>query len=70
MGKLGQSLSQYWSKIQGSLFPELEEQLDPLTKKQQQLVTILEVVRIEQYIPDRFGSEGRPPKTRSAIARS
>ena len=51
-------------------FPQLEEELDPLTEKQQQLVAILELIRIEQFIPDFFGCEGRPPKTRTAIARS
>jgi len=70
MSQLTTILSQYWQKIQGSLFPCLEEQLDPLTEKQQQLVTILEMVRIEQFLPDTFGREGRPQKTRSAIARS
>jgi transposase len=70
MSKLGQTLSQYWSNIQESLFPRLEEQLDPLTEKQQQLTTILEVIRIEQFIPDYRGYEGRPRKTRAAIARS
>ena len=70
MGKLGQTLSQYWTKIQGSLIPQLEEELDPLTEKQQQLVAILELIRVEQFIPDYFGCEGRPPKTRAAIARS
>lgn len=70
MSKLGQTISQYWSNIQGSLFSRLEEELDPLTQKQQQLITILEVVRVEQFIPDYRGYEGRPPKTRSAIARS
>ncbi len=70
MSKLGQTISQYWSKIQGSLFPFLKEELDPLTQKQQQLITILEVVRIEQFIPDYRGYEGRPRKARAAIARS
>ncbi len=70
MGKLGHTLSQYWSTIQGTLFPQLEEQLGSLTEKQQQLITILELVRIEQFIPDYRGYEGRPQKTRSAIARS
>lgn len=70
MSKLGQSLSQYWSNIQDTLFRSLEEVLDPLTQKQQQLVTILEVVRIEQFIPDYRWYEGRPRKTRCAIARS
>ena len=70
MSNLGRSLSQYWTKIQDTLFPQLEEELDPLTEKQQQLVTILEVVRVEQFIPDFFGCEGRPRKTRAAISRS
>ena len=70
MSKLGQTISQYWSNIQESLFPRLEEELDSLTQKQQQLITILEVVRVEQFISDYRGYEGRPQKTRPAIARS
>lgn len=62
MSKLGQTLSQYWSKIQGTLFPQLEEELDSLTGKQQQLTTILEVIRIEQFISKSSGYEGRPSK--------
>jgi hypothetical protein len=70
MGQLTGTLLQFWNRIQGSLFPWLEEQLDPLTERQQQLITILELVRIEQFLPDTFGYEGRPQKTRDAIARS
>lgn len=70
MGELIGRLSQYWNTIQGTLFPWLEEELDPLTEKQQQLVAILELIRIEQFIPDLRGWEGRPQKSRSAIARS
>ncbi|MBF8262673.1 MAG: family transposase [Parachlamydiales bacterium] len=70
MSQLSKSLSQYWNIIQGTLFPRLQEELDPLTKKQQQLIEILELVRIEEFLPDYFGCEGRPQKTRSAIARS
>jgi hypothetical protein len=70
MGKLGQNLAQCWSNIQATLFPFLEEELDPLSEKQQQLVTILELIRIEEYIPDYRWYEGRPRKTRCAIARS
>ena len=70
MSQLTQSLSQYWNKIQGSLFSWLEEELDALTKKQQQLIYILELVRIEEFLPDCFGCVGRPQKTRAAIARS
>ena len=70
MGQLKATLSQYWEKIQGTLFPWLEEELDPLTEKQPKLVVILEVIRIEQFIPDYSGWEGRPQKMRTAIARS
>jgi hypothetical protein len=70
MSELTTKLSQYWNKIQGTLFPWLTEELDPLTKKQQQLVAILELVRIEEFLPSLYGCEGRPRKTRSAIARS
>jgi hypothetical protein len=70
MSQLTVKLSQYWDKIQGTLFPWVEEQLDPLTEKQQQLVTILELVRIEKFLPDYRGCAFRPHKTRSAIARS
>jgi len=64
------TLSHFWDRIQGSLFPELEEELGPLTEKQQQLVAILEVVRIEQFLPRFFGCVGRPPKDRVALARA
>lgn len=70
MGQLIANLSQYWNTIQGTLFPRLQEELDPLTEKQQQFITILELVRIEQFLPCYYGCTGRPQKTRSAIARS
>ena len=70
MRTLTETVSQFWSNIQGALFPYLEEVLDPLTEKQQQLITVLEIVRIEQFIPDYRYYEGRPRKTRAAVARS
>lgn len=70
MSRLTRTLSDYWTKIQWSLFPWLEEELDPLTERQQQLIGILELVRIEELLPHYDGCEGRPQKTRSAIARS
>lgn len=64
-------LSRYWEKIQGSLFSWLEEELQPLTKKQQQLVSILELIRIEEFLPSVCrGYQGRPAKCRKAVARS
>lgn len=70
MSQLGRSLSKCWENIQGSLFPWLEEELDPLTKKQKQLITILEIVRIEEFIPINSYWMGRPLEDRRAIARA
>ncbi len=42
----------------------------PLTDKQQDLVTTLEMVRIEEFICSSRGSPGRPPQDRTAIARA
>jgi len=70
MNHLRKGLSQSWSRIQGSLFPWLQEELGPLTKKQQQFVMILELIRIEEYLSYYYGGMGRPPKSRTAIARA
>lgn len=70
MSQLTTTLSKYWNRIQGTLFPWLEKELDPLTEKQQQLIAILEVVRIEEFLPRCDGYEGRPRKNRAHIARS
>jgi transposase len=70
MNKLRDTLSQTWLNIQSSLFPWLSEELGPLTEKQQDLVTTLEVVRIEEFIYSSRGFPGRPPQDRTAIARA
>lgn len=64
------SLSQFWNRIQGTLFPEIEKEVGPLTEKQQQLVATLEVVRIEQFLPRFYSCVGRPQKDRTALARA
>jgi len=70
MNHLREGLSQSWLRIQGSLFPWLQEELGPLTEKQQQFVTILELVRIEEHLNDNYAGTGRPAKSRAAIARA
>ena len=70
MSRLRDTLSQTWLNIQGSLFPWLTQELGPLTKKQQELVTTLEIVRIEEFIYSSRGFPGRPPKDRTAVARA
>ncbi len=70
MSSLRNSLSQYWLNIQGSLFPWLKEALGELTEKQQKLVTVLEVIRVEEFLSAGRGYPGRPSEDRSAIARA
>src|SRR5665811_274070 len=70
MSKLRETLSQYWVAIQGSLFPWLAEELGELTKNHQELVTTLELLRIERYTYSNRGFPGCPLKSRSAIARA
>jgi transposase len=70
MSRLRDTLSQTWLNIQGSLFPWLSEELGPLTEKQQELVSTLEIVRIEEFIYSSRGFPGRPPQDRTAIARA
>ncbi len=70
MSKLQNTLSQYWLTIQGSLFPWLTDELRPLTKKQQELVTTLEILRIEAFIYSYRGFPRRPAKDRTAITRA
>lgn len=70
MKRLHETLSQAWLNIQSSLFPWLSEELGPLTVKQQELVTTLELLRIEEFICTPRGFPGRPSQDRAAIARS
>ena len=56
------TLSQYWLRIQSSLFPWLEEELGELTEKEQKLVTTLELIRIERFTAFSRSLRGRPPE--------
>jgi hypothetical protein len=58
MNHLRETLSQYWLTIQSNLFPWLSEELGPLTERQQQLITVLEMSRPEEYIPSTRGYPG------------
>jgi len=62
-------LSLIWSGIQRSLFPYLEEELGQLTEKQRKLVSILELIRIEDSISYTCKT-GRKPSDRKIIARA
>jgi transposase len=64
------AISGYWFKIQSNLFPLLEEQLGELTEKERELVSTLELIRIEKFSTYSRSLRGRPPKERAAIARA
>ena len=50
-----------WSYIQGYLFPSMREDNDPITEALGRLVTTLDVIGREAFVPDRPGRRaGRP----------
>jgi len=63
-------LSQFWNRIQGTLFPALEDCLGPLSDSEQKLVAILELARIEEHLETAWGVLGRPEADRKALARA
>lgn len=48
-------LSSYWSRIKDFLLSPIEEEVGSLTNKQQQLITALEMIRIEDFISSPVG---------------
>ena len=62
------NLSHHWHKIQTFLFPRLEEELDPMTSKHHQLITIIELARVEDVINLKGHRVGRPLGNRKNIA--
>jgi hypothetical protein len=59
-----------WNYIQGSLLPWLQEEVDPLTEPLERLVTTLDVVGLEAFVPEPPRGPGRPPEDRRALARA
>ncbi len=70
MNQTRSRLSNIWNHFQTTLFPWLQEELGELTDKQKQLVEVLELVQIEAHLPYVGRVPGRPPESRSAIARA
>lgn len=62
-------LSTYSQLIKNNLHRPLKETVGLLTNKQQQLITALEVIRVENFISLRFGV-GRPADDRAPMARA
>jgi hypothetical protein len=67
---LRESLSVYWQKFQGELFPFLEETVGFLTESHRVLATVLDMTRLEAFLPHWGGFPGRPPAERAALARA
>ncbi|MBN1961048.1 MAG: IS5/IS1182 family transposase, partial [Deltaproteobacteria bacterium] len=63
-------LSQWWGNIQRSLFPNLQEELGPLTSPLQKVIMTLEMLRVEEFVREQWYSRGRPSSSRKAIARA
>jgi hypothetical protein len=69
--KLRQAVSWLTGTLQQHLFPRLEECWErPLTDKEQQLVSILEVLQIEKFAARPVQRFGRRPWERQALARA
>ena len=67
---LRETLSDYWSTIQGELFPWADEEFGPLTAKHKQVITVLEMARVEGFVHRWRGLPGRPPADRRALCRA
>jgi len=64
-------ISQIWSNIQSFLFPMLEEELGPLSKKEQQFVRVCELCDLGCFLaPYEWKRKGRPLSSRLAIAKA
>jgi hypothetical protein len=72
--KLTDKISWLMRRVQRSLFPHLNQCLTtPLTEQEERLVSILEIVQVERYVPrniTRFQYPGRKPLDRQALARA
>lgn len=64
------TLSQMWTNVQLTLFPMLQKKCGELSKEHKNLVSILELIRIEEFIPSTKFHFGRPCKDRPAISRA
>lgn len=69
MNQLRGTLSQFWNQVHGFLFPLIENEVGQLNDKQRLLISILDMVQIEEWIKVGFGP-GRPPDDRKPIARA
>ena len=68
---LSSKLSGFWINCQRELFPWVEETIGPLEGRHKKLLSVLEMVRVERFLPSaQDGIPGRPLKSRAALARA
>lgn len=67
---LRHDLSDLADRLQGDLFPFLQETVGPLTDRMQRFVMVLEMVRVASFLPAAARAPGRPPADRAALARA
>lgn len=64
-------LSQIWFKVQTTLFPFIEDVFGGVSEKEKELIGILELARIEEFVPMEIGGfQGRPLEDRRSLARA
>ena len=59
-----------WNHIQGSLFPWLREEVEPMTELLGRLIMILDAIGLQAFVPEPPRGPGRPPEDRRALARA
>ena len=67
---LRETLSNYWYAFQQELFPRLEKEIAPLIGRYELFVSVVELVRLETFLPSIRSLPGRPPQDRAALARA
>ena len=67
---LKQLITASWCHIQGQLFPWPQAEAGPLTEQHKRLITVLEMARVEGFVPMRDDGPGRPLDDRHALARA
>jgi len=70
MNQAREILSHTWQHIQSFLFPMIWKEIGALTEKQQLLVNVLELAKLEEHFPYAGRCPGRPPEDRVAIGRA
>jgi hypothetical protein len=65
-----EELSTFWSNVQYKLFPDLEERVGILSTEYKRIVAVLELIRIEEFLPCTRFNRGRRVKDRMQISRA